>query len=592
MTFSRAPEKRRAEIMKNYLLLTKVLLKCGFGGMENRRKKGIGLSGPLSFLLVVVCLLPMISGIFSSTVSAYGILAEGGLQDLLIIRATSLSMIMTLVFGLPMILTVFYSSSDTATLLALPLAPSCIVAAKWTVSLVYEYLMVYMLAVPMLAGYGIAAHAGPLYFVLAFFVCILLPVQPLTYAGILSMLIMRIFKRIRNKQAVMMIGLIVTMVTIVPISMMSQEFANMSAQTISSQTQSIEKVNLVFPNIILANKALSSAAGNFSEGTSVSLSVPAGYGVLAAVGFFLMYAASLAAIFAVFLLLAKLIYFQSAVGMSEATQKRRLLTKDETSRFARVKSPLRTYAHVESLKVLRSPAYLLNCVLMDLIWPVFFLLPFLVGLSGEKNKPDISFFNFIFKNAGEESSLAIVLLITMIAAFFIASMNLMTATTLSREGKAFYFLKCIPMSYKDQMRAKIISSLPYTFFSTLFYLMILYIVGIAHGMTPLVLAAGILLVIPAVMIANYIQLFFELAFPKLVWENENVPVKQNFHAMAAMGVILVIGAITIGAGIVLYTLLHLPLLADTAIIAALLFAAAFLLRFLVYTYAEARMLEL
>ena len=54
-------------------------------------------------------------------------------------------------------------------------------------------------------------------------------------------------------------------------------------------------------------------------------------------------------------------------------------------------------------------------------------------------------------------TLGIFMLIMLGLLFLIGSMDLMTPSTISREGQKIWFMKTIPMSYRDQLRAKIAS---------------------------------------------------------------------------------------------------------------------------------------
>ena len=54
------------------------------------------------------------------------------------------------------------------------------------------------------------------------------------------------------------------------------------------------------------------------------------------------------------------------------------------------------------------------------------------------------------------------------------------------------------------------------------------------------------------LFVNYEQLLFDLAFPKLNWENETAAIKSNNRSMISVLIDLTVGAILIGAGYLLY----------------------------------------
>ena len=85
----------------------------------------------------------------------------------------------------------FYFSRDIENLLPLPLRPVEILAAKFTVTLLYEYLTEILFLAPILIAFGIKSHGGIFYYFNAAVIFLTLPIAPLVYASIISMIIMR-----------------------------------------------------------------------------------------------------------------------------------------------------------------------------------------------------------------------------------------------------------------------------------------------------------------------------------------------------------------------------------------------------------------
>lgn len=544
--------------------------------MEKSKKKGAmaKISGPAFGLLLLLCFTPMIVSDFSAAKSMYDLLSAVGAQDAILNMATSVGAIVTLVFGLTMVVTYFYTTSDLPILLALPLKPTEIVAAKFTLCIGYEYMMILLFTGPMLAGFGVASGGGILYWITMVLVCLLLPVIPLSYATILIMLFMRIFRRVRNKQILTVITTIAAVGIALFISFFAQNLADADSDKLIGTVQSLKQASILFPQLNLANKAL--------QGSNLL--------------FLLLFILSVAVTFGIFLFLARLFYFKGAIGMTEVAAKSRVLNEKETEKYIKRSAPVRTYVMTEIHKVLRSPTYFLNGVLMDLIWPVFFLIPIIMqavnGSTGEGSTSVFSVLAYVAAAAKKETSLGILLLILLGVVFIFGSLNLMTPSTISREGRGLWFMKTIPMSYKKQLQAKIISSLPFSLLATLLYGYIFGIIAIVYGMTPLVLLYMTLIAVPGVMLINYIQLLFDLKWPKLVWQNEAVPIKQNFHSIAAWGVCIAIGCVIAAAGVLPYLFLHLSLTVCIWIVIVLIIAVMLILRPLTYRYGEKRMMEL
>lgn len=595
--------------MNKYILLTKTLFKCGTGmgaassQTAGKRKGRASMSAPLMAVVLLFCFAPLMGQVFTSSRLTYGLLAPTGQQGSIIGSALSMGAVMTLVFGVSMVVTYFYMATDLGTLLALPISPSLIVAAKFTLCMAYEYLMVVMYTGPMVAGYGVASGGGPLYWIAAVFVCVLLPVIPLSYAAVIIMIIMRVFRRLKNKKVLTVISTVVAVAAALLLSIFGQSLSDQTnAAGALSAARQLNGAYYVFPQLYLAQGAL--------VGENILLLI-------------LFIAATALTIF-VFLLLARVLYIKGAMGMSEVSSKRRALSRGETRKFMKKDGAFGSYVRVEIAKVLRSPVYFMNGVMMGLLWPLLIGIILIAGSADSSGSADAASSSAITSSAAASSSsaiassaaasggasslgnilsyftekaedpmtLGIFMLIMLGLLFLIGSMDLMTPSTISREGQKIWFMKTIPMSYRDQLRAKIASSLPFSMGPTFVYGLIPAIVGIVHGMSPIVLNYMILLTVPSLLLINYIQLMFDLRWPKLVWQNEAVPIKQNFHSLAASAICIAIGAVIAMAAITLFTMLHVNVHVCVLIVIAVITALALVLRPISLRYGERRLEEL
>ena len=619
--------------MNKYILLTKTLFKCGTGmgaassQTAGKRKGRASMSAPLMAVVLLFCFAPLMGQVFTSSRLTYGLLAPTGQQGSIIGSALSMGAVMTLVFGVSMVVTYFYMATDLGTLLALPISPSLIVAAKFTLCMAYEYLMVVMYTGPMVAGYGVASGGGPLYWIAAVFVCVLLPVIPLSYAAVIIMIIMRVFRRLKNKKVLTVISTVVAVAAALLLSIFGQSLSDQTnAAGALSAARQLNGAYYVFPQLYLAQGAL--------VGENILLLI-------------LFIAATALTIF-VFLLLARVLYIKGAMGMSEVSSKRRALSRGETRKFMKKDGAFGSYVRVEIAKVLRSPVYFMNGVMMGLLWPLLIGIILIAGSADSSGSADAAsssaitssaavasgsaitssaavasgsaaassaaaasgsaaassaaasggasslgnILSYFTEKAEDPMTLGIFMLIMLGLLFLIGSMDLMTPSTISREGQKIWFMKTIPMSYRDQLRAKIASSLPFSMGPTFVYGLIPAIVGIVHGMSPIVLIYMILLTVPSLLLINYIQLMFDLRWPKLVWQNEAVPIKQNFHSLAASAICIAIGAVIAMAAITLFTMLHVNVHVCVLIVIAVITALALVLRPISLRYGERRLEEL
>ena len=560
--------------MKKYLTLTKILFKCGLNSqMEGSRKKGLAkMQGPLLYLLIGICFLPMMVIVFFGIRTLTPMLVSYHAQDGILLLAVYLGAAVTFVFGFSMVISVFYTTSDLPVLLAMPLSPECITAAKGTLSLLYEYLMILLYVGPMLAGYGAAMHGGPIYWICFTVICLLLPVTPLAWCGILSMLFMRIFRRIRSKQALTAVSMSLAIVMGVGVGIFGQSMSGLSVDAVRSMTSRIGGLRYFFPQLIPAVLAL-------QEMNLLYL---------------LLYVIATAATAALFIFLSRFLYFKGAIGMTEAAQKQKKLKSGEAAKYMKSGNRVISYALVEMKKVMRSPTYFMNGVMIDFIWPVFFLIPFIGQIAGKHGSDSgemMTVFGFLTDKAGQLNSQYILLAVLYGIVFFTTTFNFMTPSTISREGKNLWFMKSVPMGIREQLSAKILGSLPVTVLTSVGYGLVLCIIAIVNGMTPLIIFYLILLSVPSIALINYVQLLFDLRWAKLIWQNEAVPIKQNFHAIAATGVCMMIAGLPLGAAVPM-ALLKLPPILIAAAVFAILSILAVAFRIWLMEYGEERMAEL
>jgi ABC-2 type transport system permease protein len=153
--------------MSNYIALTKVLLKNSLTSFNAKKGKGWLNSNVKNIALlavIVVSMLPLVGGIAALVWSSYGIFKSIG-QEGLILASGLLSVgMIVLFFGIFYVMNVFYFSKDVESLLPLPLRPSTIMAAKFTVTLLYEYLTELVVLAPILVAFGVASRAGIVYY--------------------------------------------------------------------------------------------------------------------------------------------------------------------------------------------------------------------------------------------------------------------------------------------------------------------------------------------------------------------------------------------------------------------------------------------
>lgn len=546
--------------MRNLLHLTYVMLKgnslAGFAGSSKRRQKR---SRAANYIMFFVLAVYMIGIMIASANALYQLLEPAGLQSMLVSLYLSMGVVLVFFFGVMYVISIFYHSSDVEKLLPMPLRPQEIIGAKLIVTAVYEYIFLFVLVAPALFTYGYASGEGLVFYLLTLLVILLLPVVPLGMAAILVMIIMRFTPFARNKDRFSMVSGLLTMVLALGLVFASQSATRFSqddlVRIIQSGAEEIARMTAsFFPGTSFAVMAL------VSESLSSSL---ANFGLL-------LLAAAASTVLTI--LAGKIFYFKGVIGLSGSMSRARKLNEREISSLNKSGSAFRTYVRKEFLLLFRTPIFFMNNVLMNFIWPLFFLIPLMSGGGGSIAELRSMMNKFITESGDKGYSIALAVIFAV--ACFLAGTNGITESALSREGKLIYIMKILPVSYTVQIWAKIAVGILLSFAGTL----IMYILALLLLQPPFWFAVLLFAVIPGpVLCVNLAGMFYDLFWPKLSWDNEQKAVKQNMNVLYGMLSSLLIAAL----GAVPVFVLGPGLLASAAILLGLpLVLSALMARFL------------
>ena len=527
--------------MNRYTVLTGVMLK-NFNLLNLRPGKSgkIPIKGVLLSLLIFAAFLPMMLSIGSIVLAGYAVLSEIRQEGMILGIGFSLSSLTIFFFGIFYVMSVFYFSKDIESLLPLPLKPSEILAAKFTVAMLYEYLTEAIFLAPVLIGYGIASKAGLLYYLYGTLLFLALPVLPLVYASAISMLVMGFTNLAKNKDRFRIVGGITAMFLAVGINAFITKLTGSSISAMELQKlmeQGNNSYAEIMSGIFFSNRFAVLALLN-SEALKgfVNLALF----VLICILFIML-----------FLSFGEGIYYKGVVGISEASAKRRRFSETELERSGRQKPVLRAYIIKELKLLFRTPVYFMNCVLMNFIFPLFIILPLLVQPDEMKELQVLG--TYIRDGNGS----AIVLAAAFGISAFVTSTNGIAASAISREGTNIFVCKYLPVSYKTQITAKALSGMSMGVVGTLSMLLA------AAVFMPI--PAYLMLLITAVSIfgiafSSFSGILIDLNFPKLIWDNEQKAVKQNFNVVLNMLVSAVVAGIPVFTIVALHFTLWMTLL--------------------------------
>lgn len=552
---------------KKVFILTKILLKSGSGTQDKRNKNGkstIINRKLLLYLIVGLSFLPLEITIVSMTASIYDALAQIGQQGVILsLGIIAVSFIMFF-FGILYVLNVFYFSNDIERLLPLPLKPYQILVAKFFTVVIYEYLTEMVIMLPILLVYGIKSGEGIAFYLMSLVVFLLIPIIPLAMASIIVMIIMRFTNIGRHKDLFKVLGGIIGIILALGINVTIQNTVNKSLDPqalqdmlLSGGNSFVGVVGRLFPGAEFAASAL------VSPTNIIGLTK------------FLIFIAITVAVFFIFVYLGEMIYFKGVIGISEAGGSKNTGV-DELRKKSVKSSKLRSYTGKEIKLLLRTPIYFLNCVITNFMMPVIFLILPIIQSSGS-NDINIDMIRSMLANSRNDG---IILAIVVATSVFIAGTNGITATSISREGQQLYINKYLPMSYTEQLYAKVLSGV---IFSTAGMAVLIAIATIILRIDLIIIILSFIAGFIAIFLTSLTGIIIDLYNPKLIWDTEQKAVKQNMNVLFNMLISMALAFLTVFGAVKLKTDLY-----TTFAILVLLFGLldVILYKFLDYKGAE------
>ncbi len=502
--------------MSIYLKLVKALISSVEPSTEEKNYKKV-FYGVMGFIAVFCIMIPMA---FFVGVVIYALtqplVSQGAGQNAVELFLHLIS-VFSFIFGLNVIFSVFYFSGDIENLLPLPLKPYQIIASKFTAALISESIMEFIVIIAAFAGY-IIASGRPFYsWIIALVGMVTLPIVPLIYCAVICMLIMLLSGFIKNKDTVNKITGFLTLGVVVGIAVLVSNMGGLDTdhlvEAISDPNNRLVNImNMIFPQV---HFLVSSMVNN----TTVNL---------------IFYIAVNVFAIAVFLLIAQAIYFKTAVGINHVSGRTKSIDKVISS--LKQHNPCMTYLKKEFRLLFRTPAYFTNCIMINLMWPVFLYIVYL--LNGKTNFLD----SFIYGiHTGNEESVLLLILAISALSVIITAANCIASSALTREGKHFAFIKYIPLSYIAQINIKALVSIIISGLG-----MMIYVIAAA-----LYLNLGIkitvfccLVSLLSVSFVSYFGIFMDSVNPKLIWDDELNALRGNYNVFFNMAVAMLLEAVT------------------------------------------------
>lgn len=498
--------------MRRLKLITKYFMKNALESNFGNKNMKPWLSA-LLMLFVVGC----ISSPLALMVSvSYKPLEAMGQEGFLLTTILILGTLVTFVFGINTILNVFYFSNDVEYILPLPFKSSHIVFGKFLAALFDMYFYSLILLFPLIA-YGIASNAGVAYYIYVLLSILVIPILPMIIGSLICMLLMRFTSLSKHKDAFRMFAGTLMLVLFVAFNFFSQSSGSNDEVLVKlASEQGNNSLMNSIDNVLITNKLA-------SYGLLYNKELRGLLFILAAI-------VIAAALFGVYYIIGGSLYYKGIIGASETYSKREsVLETKNVDKLIRANSPIKALVLKDIKLLFRTPQFFINCIAMIFYMPAIFGLAFFTKGSDYLGE----------KLVGKENLYGYVIVGILIFSIMSILSGGAASTAISREGKDLMVSKYIPISGKNFIVSKIISSVLINEISAIIVIALMVFLKLPV----IIIALGSVISLGSVAAISLVELYLDYKSPKLEWENERDMFKKNYMPLILMLSALVLGGI-------------------------------------------------
>lgn len=550
--------------MNRILTLTQIMMKSSsydFTQQLTSKKKKTSKMMMVLFGFIFVYLGVIVYFLWNSLIEKSIQLGQSGITIYTLFTTATLYI---LIMGIMIVPGIFYFSKDIERYLVLPVKPSDILFSKFITSLITMYITVSIIFIPFAIAYIVNVKPDILFILRFILGSIMIPIIPFTLALIFMIIILTFIPLFKNKDVYTYCSTGIAVILGLGIAYFGQSsgsgntdyIANLMASITSGDNALLKVMNTALPTItMLARGVVYADYAQLGLGIVFSIIIP----------------------FILVTMVQKL-YFNGVIGIDESSSNKVALSQQELKNKSKRSSPLRAVMRYDIRNILRTPVFTTNYFSGLIILPVMIFMPLLIGISkapvslSEITLAINEVMNITFYSQSGLTRITIVAIIGLMIAYFMANIGLISATSISREGRTLQQFQSMPINLMTVVQAKILIGACITVIPT-------WVVGIIISLLiRLNIGYIIIFMISAVigsMISNTSAVVLDVFAPKLIWDNETQAIKQNFLTMVPLFTSFVIiglfivalfnfNPITViysfGIGLIIYTLITYQLI--------------------------------
>lgn len=446
----------------------------------------------------------------------------------------------SMVFGIMVIFSVLFFSSDREHLVTLPIPTHHLMIAKFLYAYFAESIMEFLILFAVFIGYflaigfnvGIVSALNPISIISALIGTFMIPLVPLIYCAAFSLILMAFLKNVRDGGVFFRTS---TLFLIIFAGLFIYSLRGIGEINVENYVESLgsgdnlflRTLNVIFFPVVWLCEAVS--RGNIL--------------------YLLLYLVANAALLAILFFLGKLLYQEglytaATLGSSKRAEVESKDIKIESQFVASLKKELQV--------ILRTKAFSGNTAYINVLWPVGAFLLFHMT----RDKGFVADFIDMYRMGRDRAEMILIML--MISISFIASaLNCLASTAFTREGQHLALIKFIPVPFKTQMYAKFTVCILFTYPM----MVITDIIICAYmGVSPFKCFILALFMLLAHIISIVIGMMLDSSSPYVSWSDEYSALRGNLNAFFNMAVMMLISFGVIIIGLLLYELLKLPIM--------------------------------
>lgn len=460
----------------------------------------------------------------------------------------------SMVFGILVIFSVMFFSSDREHFVTLPIPAHHLMIAKFMYAYFAESVMEFLILIAVFVGYflaigrnvGLGAALHPVSLISSILGVMLIPLVPMIYCALFSLVLMAVLSKVRStavfyRMSSLFLFLFAALFIFSLRGIGEINMENYVESLGSGDNLFLRTLNIIFFPVPWLSEAI-------SRGSILYL---------------LLYLVGNVGLLAILFFLGKLLYQR---GLYTAASLGSSKKADVKSKDIVIESPFMASVKKELRVILRTRAFSGNCAYINILWPVgaFLLFHF------TRNKGGIASYISMFQEGNDRAEM--ILIIIMIAIAFIATaLNSLAAAAFTREGQHLALIKFIPVPFRTQMYAKAFVCILFTYPALLATDII---VCIYMGASPVKCIAFALLMFLAHVISMILGMSLDSASPYVDWDDEYSALRGNLNTFFNMAVMMLIALVVGVIGVLLYEVLKLPILALYIILFLILGGAA------------------